>query len=138
MSLRCAIIFGLALAAAFAGASQAQQQRPRPPAQAPATPAPEPAEVPLAYEPELLRLSEALGVIAFVSQLCAEPDAEDWRRRAQQIIEAEGATQARRERFAGAFNRGFLGHQGMYRACTGAAQLVLDRQHGVVEAAFLP
>lgn len=128
MSLRRAAVVGIALATAFAAAGEAQQQRPRPPAQAPATPVPEPAEVPLAYEPELLRLSETLGVIAFVSQLCAEADAEDWRRRAQQIIEAEGATQARRDRFAGAFNRGFLGHQGMHRACTEAARLVLDRR----------
>jgi uncharacterized protein (TIGR02301 family) len=105
-----------------------QQRQQRPPAQAPApTLAPEP-EIPLIYEPQLLRLSEALGVIAFMSQLCGEAGSESWRLRAQQLIEAEGGTQARRERLAGAFNRGFSDHQAAHRSCSDRARLVIERK----------
>jgi uncharacterized protein (TIGR02301 family) len=125
----CALI--AVLVAGLASVDGLAQQRQRPPA-APAAPqpAPEPPEVPLAYEPELLRLAEALGVIAYVSGLCDGPVAGDWQRRAQLIIEAEGATQARKDRLAGAFNRGYLGHQAMHRTCTEATRLVIERQVG--------
>jgi uncharacterized protein (TIGR02301 family) len=124
--MRLALAFMVALAA---GPSLAQQ-RPRatpPPAAQPAPP-PEPPETPLAYEPELLRLSEALGTIAYMAHLCGEPGAEGWRQRAQQLIEAEGATQGRKDRLAGAYNRGYIGHQAMHRTCTDAARSVIERR----------
>jgi uncharacterized protein (TIGR02301 family) len=121
----CAAV--LAVSAVDASAQQRPRQVPAP-TPAPQAPAPEPPETPLAYEPELLRLSETLGVIAFLSRLCEEPEAEDWRRRAQQIIDAEGATQPRKERLAGAFNRGYMGYQAMHRTCTEAARLVIERR----------
>ncbi len=120
----------LALVAALAAGSASAQQRPRatpPPATQPA-PAPEPPEAPLAYEPELLRLSEVLGTIAYMAQLCGEPGGDGWRERAQQLIDAEAATQARRERLAGAYNRGYVGHQAMHRTCTDAARIVIERR----------
>jgi uncharacterized protein (TIGR02301 family) len=120
----------LALVAILSVGPSLAQQRPRPaspPAAQPA-PVPEPPEVPLAYEPELLRLSEALGTIAFMAQLCGEPGAEGWRQRAQQLIEAEGATQGRKDRLAGAYNRGYIGHQAMHRSCTEAARIVIERR----------
>jgi uncharacterized protein (TIGR02301 family) len=130
MRYLAALIF--AAAACTAAVEASAQQRPRqaqpPAAAAPPAPAPEPPETPLAYEPELLRLAEVLGVIAYVSRLCDEPVAEDWRRRAQQIIDAEGATQPRKDRLAGAFNRGYLGHQAMHRTCTEASRLVIERR----------
>jgi uncharacterized protein (TIGR02301 family) len=127
-------LFVLALAAGFcvAALETSAQQRTRPAqppaASTPQAPAPEPPETPLAYEPELLKLAEALGVISFVSRLCDDPAAEEWRRRAQQIIEAEGGSQARKDRLAGAFNRGYLGHQAMHRACTEASRQVIERR----------
>jgi uncharacterized protein (TIGR02301 family) len=117
----------------FAPIDATAQQRARtaPATPAPAAPqpaAPEAPDIPLAYEPELLRLAEALGVIAYVSRLCDEPASDGWHQRAQQIIEAEGATQSRKDRLAGAFNRGYFGHQAMHRACTDATRLVSERQ----------
>jgi uncharacterized protein (TIGR02301 family) len=122
---RIALAAVLVALAVPAGAQQ-RQQRPAAPAPAPA-PAPEP-ETLLAYEPQLLRLSEALGVIAFMSQLCGESSSDAWRQRAEQLIEAEAATQARKERLAGAYNRGFTGHQAAHRACGERARLVIERK----------
>lgn len=129
MRMRCAALLFAAMAV-LPSRSDAQQ---RPRQAAPTAPAPpplasEPPELPLAYEPELLRLTEALGVIAYVTRLCAEPAAEDWPRRAQQIIDAEGVTQSRKDRLAGAYNRGYLGHQAMHRSCTEATRLVSERR----------
>lgn len=121
------------LAVLLAPVGSIAQQRPRPQAPAASGPPqvpPEPPDIPLAYEPELLRLSETLGVIAYLGSLCEPPAADGWRQRARQIIDAEGVTQARKERLAGAFNRGYFGHQAMHRACTDAARLVIDRRVG--------
>jgi uncharacterized protein (TIGR02301 family) len=122
--------FALAAALVLAVASAQAQQRPRAPAQPPppaAQPEPPP-EMPLIYEPQLLKLSEALGVIAFMSQLCGEPAGEAWRARAEQLIEAESATPARKERLAGAYNRGYAGHQAAHRSCNERSRAVIERK----------
>lgn len=106
-------------------AAQQRQQRPAAPPPPPVV-RPEP-ETPLVYEPQLLRLSETLGVIAWMSQLCGSADADVWRSRAEQLIEAESVTQARKERLAGAFNRGFVGYQATHRACTDRSRAVIER-----------
>jgi uncharacterized protein (TIGR02301 family) len=105
----------------------AQQRRPAPAVPAPAAkeePAPEP---PLAYEPELLRLAEVLGTLSYMTALCGQPGSDSWPQRMAQLIEAEGATLQRKERLAGAYNRGYLGHQPAHRTCTDRARLVIDR-----------
>jgi uncharacterized protein (TIGR02301 family) len=121
----------------FAGHGMAQQQRPaqRAPAQPPAaTPAPQPPPPeppPAPYEPQLLRLSEIMGALAFLRDLCTEvgqaSDATLWRQRMSELIEAEAISQARKERLAGAFNRGFRGFQQNYRRCTPSAKLAIER-----------
>jgi uncharacterized protein (TIGR02301 family) len=103
------------------------QQRPRPPAPPQAQPE-TPPETPLLYEPQLLRLAETLGVVAWMSQLCGPPGGDVWRQRVEQLIEAEAATPARRERLAGAYNRGFLGHQAAHRQCTERGRTVVERK----------
>ncbi|MGL5116492.1 MAG: TIGR02301 family protein, partial [Beijerinckiaceae bacterium] len=110
----------LALLLAVAGLLAAapalgQQRRTAPPPVAPAEPAP---ELPPAYEPDLLRLAETLGLLAYLGDLCRENDRAEWPKRMQQLLEAEGLVQVRRQRLAGAYNRGFLGHQATHRACS--------------------
>jgi uncharacterized protein (TIGR02301 family) len=87
--------------------------------------APEPPPPP--YEPQLLRLSEIIGALAFLRPLCAGKDEQEWRVRMTELIEAEASTQPRRERLAGAFNRGFREYGLVYRRCTPAAELAIDR-----------
>lgn len=96
------------------------QQKP-----APAAPAPDTSAAP--YERQLLRLSELLGALAFLRDLCGANDSAEWRRRMTALIEAEGLTEARKERLAGAFNRGFRGYEQTYRSCTPNAQLIIQR-----------
>ena len=120
------------------GQPQTQPRRPAPsqpspPGQAaqpnaPQQPAPAPQEgPPPPYEPELLRLAEIIGSLAFLRQLCTMPDAPEWPRRMQALLDAEGTTPGRRERIAGAYNRGFRAYGLTYRVCTPSATEATNR-----------
>lgn len=115
------VLPGLALAGALALQPLQAQQRPVPPAPAP------PVEQPVPYEPDLLRLAEIIGVLTFMTTLCRVADGEAWRRRMVALLELEGQTEARKERLAGAFNRGFQTYQYAYNSCTDNARLVIER-----------
>jgi uncharacterized protein (TIGR02301 family) len=110
-------------------------------ATAPAAPAPVAEAPPPAYEPQLLRLSEIMGSLAYLQTICTEQapatpvnaqtgtTTEDapWRDRMENLMTAEDAGPARREKLAGAYNRGWQGYQYSYRMCTPSAQLARRR-----------
>lgn len=80
------------------------------------------------YEGPMLRLAETLGALAFLRDLCGAGDGAQWRERMQALLDAEGASEARRARLAGAFNRGLQNYAAVYRACTPNAELALSRR----------
>jgi uncharacterized protein (TIGR02301 family) len=136
MSLRRSFnIFGVALAF-MAGASlmmpaaQAQTaQRPggartssSAPVAAPAVPPPEQDVAPQPYEPDLLKLAEIIGSMAFLRTICEGQEKGIWPARMTKLIEAEGRTQAIKERLAGAYNRGFSSYALVHRECTSVAR----------------
>ncbi|AWN44685.1 TIGR02301 family protein [Methylobacterium durans] len=88
---------------------------------APAEPPPPP------YDRDLMRLSEIIGSLAFLRGLCANPDANEWPSRMKALIDAEGITANRRDRLAGAYNRGYRGYSLTYRTCTQAAHEAAGR-----------
>jgi uncharacterized protein (TIGR02301 family) len=79
------------------------------------------------YEPQLLRLSEILGALSYLRDICGDRDGDAWRSKMSGLLEAEAKTQSRRERLAGAFNRGFRGYEVIYRTCTPNAETVIGR-----------
>ncbi len=89
-------------------------------------PAPPP-EQPAPYDRDLMRLSEIIGSLAFLRGLCAAPDAGEWSSRMRALIDAEGITPGRRDRLAGAFNRGYRSYAVTYRICTPSAQEAAGR-----------
>jgi uncharacterized protein (TIGR02301 family) len=122
---RVAIVLAALLAALSAAAPLAALAQSRAPARpAPAQPAeppkpPEPAPPP--YERDMLRLSEIIGALAFLRELCTNPDAPEWPRRMRALLDAEATSPGRRERYAGAYNRGYRGYALTYRVCTPSA-----------------
>lgn len=121
-------LVALALVIAAPAPASAQQGRGQAPARGapaapakPAEPPPAPEPPPPPYERELLRLSEIVGALAFLRPLCAAQDAGEWHTRMKTLLEAEGTTPARRERLAGAYNRGYRGYALTYRMCTASA-----------------
>ncbi len=128
--LAALLAFGAFAPGPLTVASDALAQQRGGSARAPAKPAekekdkepPPPAEPPPApYDRDLLRLSEIVGALAFLRNLCAAPDAAEWPSRMKAILDTEGVTPARRDRLAGAYNRGFRGYSLTYRICTPAA-----------------
>ncbi|WP_430911690.1 TIGR02301 family protein [Methylobacterium sp. sgz302541] len=123
------LMLAAALGAALPGPAQAQQRparpsapkaaEPKPAEKAPPPPAP---DAPAPYDRDLMRLSEIIGALAFLRGLCGGPDAPQWPARMKALMEAEGVSPARRERLAGAYNRGYRGYALTYRVCTPSAQ----------------
>ena len=79
------------------------------------------------YEPQLERLSEMLGTLTYLRSLCGKGDAAEWRKRMTILLDAEAKGESRRDRLAGAYNRGFRGYQATYHSCTPSADLVISR-----------
>ncbi len=131
------VLAGLAGAwlTATATAQSLPANPPLPPvAGAPAPPAPsgDPEGLP-PYEPQLEQLAERLGTLALLRELCGDGDAAEFRNRMAALIEAEAHTSLRRNRLAGAFNRGYHGYAASYRSCTPSAQLVIARSLSQVD-----
>ncbi len=83
------------------------------------------------YEPQIIKLAEIMGSLAFLSELCGPPagvqQSDIWRQKAQQFLNAEPMSEARKQRFAGAYNRGLQGYKLVYRSCTPNARLSVER-----------
>ncbi len=126
-SLRLRLALGV-LAALTAGAPAFGQQ--------PGNPAPAaPQEAPAPYEPAMLRLAEIMGSLAYLRDLCGHGDGDSWRARMGTLVDSEGGSPARKERIAGAYNRGFKAYETIYRACTPNAEAIIHRY--LTEAAAL-
>jgi uncharacterized protein (TIGR02301 family) len=97
------------------------------PSKAEAQPTPAANEPPPPYEPELLRLSEILGALTYLRDICGAQDAESWRARMQALLDSEAKTATRKEHLAGAYNRGFHGYEISYRSCTPNAEVIIKR-----------
>lgn len=99
---------------------------PAPPV-APAAPAGPPPDTTPAYEPQLLRLSELLGALAYLQDLCGHHQGDVWRQKMAALLDAEAKSPLRKERLAGAFNRGYQGYAVTYRLCTPNAEEIIAR-----------
>jgi uncharacterized protein (TIGR02301 family) len=108
-----------------AKAQATKPQAAKPPATPPEAPKPDAAILP--YDRDLDRLAEVMGTLAFLRDLCGHKDGAAWRDRMNALMEAEGTTPERRNRLAGAYNRGFHGLQPGYHRCTPAAGLLGER-----------
>jgi uncharacterized protein (TIGR02301 family) len=80
-----------------------------------------------AYEADLQRLSEILGALHYLRDLCGAREGQAWRNEMQALIDAEAPSGDRRERLIASFNRGYRGFQQTYRTCTPAAEFAIKR-----------
>jgi uncharacterized protein (TIGR02301 family) len=129
--LRRAAIAFLSAAALIAASGQAPAAestaaKPAPASPAPATGTPA-AGRPPPYQPQLLRLAEIMGALAYLRDLCGAGDGDKFRARMATLLEAEGASESQRDLIAGAFNRGVQDYEITYRACTPAADEIVSK-----------
>jgi uncharacterized protein (TIGR02301 family) len=79
------------------------------------------------YDEKLMRLSEILGAVHFLRELCGGSDGQLWRDRMQDLMNAEGSTALRRARLTRAFNNGYRSYNRNYSTCTPSAQTAIAR-----------
>ena len=79
------------------------------------------------YDDRLLRLSEVMGAVHFLRELCGNNDGMLWRDRMQDLINAEGASPTRRLKLTRAFNTGYRSYARTYATCTPSAQTAIAR-----------
>ena len=80
-----------------------------------------------AYENDLQRLSEILGALHYLRDICGAREGQAWRNEMQALLEAEAPSGERKERLTASFNRGYRGFQQSYRTCTPAADFAIRR-----------
>lgn len=79
------------------------------------------------YENRLLRLSEIMGSLHFLTLLCRPNEGAIWHNKMNQILEVEAKTQLRKAKLTERFNSGFGGFQATYRKCTPSAETAMAR-----------
>lgn len=72
------------------------------------------------FERSLLRLSEILGSLHFLRNLCGE-EGDNWRKQMEKLLDVEKPDAARRAKFVASFNRGYRSFEGSYKSCTASA-----------------
>lgn len=116
-----------------ADARAAEAPAPKPEVKSAAKAAPPPAapaatvEPPPAYEPQLLRMAEMMGALAYLRELCGADDGAAFRSKMKALLDADGVAPPERDLLAGAYNRGFGDYRLTYRTCTPAAGEVIAR-----------
>jgi len=84
----------------------------------------------LPYEAEMLRLSEIMGALHFLRQLCDPGQPSGWRNEMQALLDAEQPDAERRARMVDRFNHGYESYRSVYRDCTPSAELAVQRYLG--------
>jgi uncharacterized protein (TIGR02301 family) len=80
-----------------------------------------------AYENDIQRLSEILGALHYLRDICGAREGQAWRNEMQALLDAEAPSGERKERLTASFNRGYRGFQQSYRTCTPAADFAIRR-----------
>ncbi|MDH4413913.1 MAG: TIGR02301 family protein [Rhizobium sp.] len=85
-------------------------------------PPPVETEKPTPYDDRLARLSEIIGAVHYLRNLCKADGEPEWRQSLQDLLDAETRTEPkRRARMTAAYNRGYRSFASVYTSCTAAA-----------------
>ena len=79
------------------------------------------------YDDRLMRLSEILGAVHYLRELCGANEGQAWRDRMRELLDAEGASALRRARLTRSFNQGYYGYSKTHKVCTPTAQTAINR-----------
>jgi uncharacterized protein (TIGR02301 family) len=79
------------------------------------------------YDDKLLRLSEILGAVHYLRELCGANEGQYWRDRMRELTDAEGSSALRRAKLARAFNQGYRSYSRTYNTCSPSAQTAITR-----------
>jgi uncharacterized protein (TIGR02301 family) len=79
------------------------------------------------YDDRLFRLSEILGAVHYLRELCGADEGQLWRKRMGELLKAEGTSALRRARLTRSFNKGYRSYSRTYNTCSPSAQSAINR-----------
>lgn len=79
------------------------------------------------YDDRLLRLSEILGAVHYLRELCGYTDGQLWRDKMRELMDAEGSSALRRAKLTRGFNQGYRAYSRTYTQCSTAARGALGK-----------
>lgn len=79
------------------------------------------------YDDKLLRLSEILGAVHYLRELCGASEGQVWRDRMRELMDAEGSSALRRAKLTQSFNNGYRSYSRTYNNCTPSARTAISR-----------
>jgi uncharacterized protein (TIGR02301 family) len=79
------------------------------------------------YDAQIYRLSEILGAVHYLRELCGADEDQVWRNQMRQLVSAEGTSALRRAKLVDSFNKGYRGYARTYRTCTRPALQAIER-----------
>ena len=79
------------------------------------------------YDTQLFRLSEILGALHYLRELCGANEGQVWREHMRELVASEGTSALRRAKLVESFNRGYRDYSRTYRSCTQPAIIAIQR-----------
>lgn len=79
------------------------------------------------YDAQIFQLSEILGAVHYLRELCGADEGQIWRQKMRQLVNTEGSSALRRARLVDSFNKGYRGYAQTYRTCTRPALQAINR-----------
>ena len=79
------------------------------------------------YDERLMRLSEILGAVHYLRELCGAEEGQQWRERMAELLAAEGSTALRKAKLTRSFNKGYQSYSRTYNTCSPSAQNAINR-----------
>jgi uncharacterized protein (TIGR02301 family) len=79
------------------------------------------------YDDRLFRLSEILGAVHYLRELCGAEEGQLWRERMSELVKSEGSSALRRAKLTRSFNKGYRSYSRTYNTCSPSAQSAINR-----------
>ena len=79
------------------------------------------------YDDRLFRLSEILGAVHYLRELCGAEEGQQWRERMAELVQSEGSTALRKAKLTRSFNKGYQSYSRTYNTCSPSAQSAINR-----------
>jgi len=79
------------------------------------------------YDDRLMRLTEILGAVHYLRELCGAEEGQLWRDRMTELLQSEGTSALRKARLTRSFNKGYQSYSRTYNTCSPSAQNVINR-----------
>lgn len=79
------------------------------------------------YDERLFRLSEILGAVHYLRELCGADEGQLWRERMTDLLQSEGTSALRKAKLTRSFNKGYQSYSRTYNTCSPSAQNAINR-----------